>query len=267
MRRPFIYRTHQPAFHHSSPEKRPNQFQQSLVTDSFGNLRHQLVVVHSVKELFQVQVHHPAVACRNILLRFGYCLMRRPPGTKPVAVIGKRPVPSALQDLHYRLLDEAVQHRRDAKLPHPTVRLWYFYALHRLRFVSPAQQLFSDGWPMLFQIAWQLLDGHPVNASATFIALDSGQCLLAVLSPADFFHQLLTTSRAFCLALRRKRLVPSSESLGASLLLTSAKANTSWFFCRLSLISCAAYLPLSLTSSRRTVRAFVPTTRDYYALC
>jgi hypothetical protein len=28
-------------------------------------------------------------------------------------VIGKRPVPSPLENLHHRLLDESIQHRRD----------------------------------------------------------------------------------------------------------------------------------------------------------
>src|SRR5215211_5132860 len=52
--------------------------------------------------------------------------------------------------------------------------------------------------------------------------------------------------------------VPSPESLGASLLLISVKANSSWFFCRLSLMSCAAYLPLSLTPAvPGTVQAFI----------
>src|SRR5208282_701478 len=41
--------------------------------------------------------------------------------------------------------------------------------------------------------------------------------------------------------------VPPPDTLGASLLLSSAKASTSWFFCRLSLMSCAAYSPLPLT--------------------
>src|SRR6516225_23576 len=41
--------------------------------------------------------------------------------------------------------------------------------------------------------------------------------------------------------------VPSREAVGASLLLSSRKASTSWFFCRLSLMSCAAYSPLPLT--------------------
>ena len=40
--------------------------------------------------------------------------------------------------------------------------------------------------------------------------------------------------------------VPSWRPFGASLLLSSMKANTSWFFCRLSLMSRAAYLPLPL---------------------
>src|SRR5271170_5768002 len=40
--------------------------------------------------------------------------------------------------------------------------------------------------------------------------------------------------------------VPSADTIGASLLLSSVKANISWFFCRLSLMSCAAYLPFPL---------------------
>src|SRR4029450_2929589 len=50
--------------------------------------------------------------------------------------------------------------------------------------------------------------------------------------------------------------VPSVEFPGASLLLVSVKANSSWFFCRLSFMSDEIYLPLHLASSRRTVRAF-----------
>src|SRR5437588_3240422 len=134
--------------------------------------------------------------------------MRRPPRAKSVTGAGERPVPDALQHLHYRLLDEAVQHRRDTKLSHPAVRLRYFYSLHRLWSVGATQQLFTDDWPMLLQIARQLLDGHPVNTCATFVSLDSGQCLLAVAPLADYFHQLFDTSRAFRLALCRQRFGP-----------------------------------------------------------
>ena len=41
--------------------------------------------------------------------------------------------------------------------------------------------------------------------------------------------------------------VPSARTLGASLLLSAVKANSSWFFCRLSLMSRAAYSSLPLT--------------------
>ena len=45
-------------------------------------------------------------------------------------------VPSALQNLHYRLLDQAIQHRRDTKLSHPAVRLRDFHPSYRLRLVG-----------------------------------------------------------------------------------------------------------------------------------
>jgi site-specific DNA recombinase len=51
LRRPLIYRTHQPAFHDPSREKRPDQLQHSLVADPLGDLRHQLVMVDSIEEL------------------------------------------------------------------------------------------------------------------------------------------------------------------------------------------------------------------------
>ena len=110
-------------------------------------------MVDPVEELFQIQIHHPAAAFGYILLSLGYRLMRRASGPEPVAVNGKLRVPSALQDLHHRLLNHAVQHRRDAQLAHPAVRLGYLYPLHRLRLVSTCKKLFADGWPVLQQVA------------------------------------------------------------------------------------------------------------------
>src|ERR1035441_826324 len=51
--------------------------------------------------------------------------------------------------------------------------------------------------------------------------------------------------------------VPSGRPFGASPLSSSMKANSSWFFCRLSPMSRAAYSPLPLPSLRRTVWAFI----------
>ena len=133
--------------------------------------------------------------------------------------------------------------------------------LHRLRLIGPAQQLFPDCWPVLFQVPRQLVDGHPVHASASFVGLDSCQCLLAVFPLADFLHQLFANGRAFCPTLRRKRFGPFRRPFGASPLCSSSKANSSWFFCRLSLMSRAAYSPFLLTpcGDRSGLRHLRPT--------
>jgi len=53
----------------------------------------------------------PAISRGDILLCRCHRRMSRSPRTKPVAVVGKRPVPPALQNLHHRLLNESIQHR------------------------------------------------------------------------------------------------------------------------------------------------------------
>src|SRR5437763_3369801 len=149
LRRPLIHRTHQPAFHHSGLQKRPDQLQQSPIADPGFDSGHQFVVRNPVKEFLEIQVYAPAIAVGDILLCLCHRLMSRAPGSKPVAVVGKRPVPLALQHLHHRLLDESVQHRWDAKLSHPSVRLADFHPPPRLRRKAPAQPLFPHGRPML----------------------------------------------------------------------------------------------------------------------
>src|SRR6267143_59485 len=63
----------------------------------------------------QIQIHHPAIAFGLILLRLLHRLMCRSLGPKPIAVFRERSVPAPLQYLHHRLLDEAIQHRRDGQ--------------------------------------------------------------------------------------------------------------------------------------------------------
>ena len=103
----------------------------------------------------------------------------------PAALNAYLQLSGALQD---GLLDQAVQHRRDAKLSHPAGRLGDFHPSHRLRFVGPVQQLFPDSWPMLFQVVGGFADSHPVNSRAPFVALDLPQCCLQVLSLTHFLQ-------------------------------------------------------------------------------
>ena len=48
----------------------------TLLSATQRHSRHQSVVVHSVKELFQIEIYHPAAFLSHILLGLGYRLMR-----------------------------------------------------------------------------------------------------------------------------------------------------------------------------------------------
>src|SRR3954453_8433879 len=123
--------------------------------------------------------------------------MSRPPRPEPITVIGKRPVPPPLQNLHHRLLDKSIQHGRNAKFSHSSVRLGDFHPPHRPGLVGPVQQLFPDGWPMLFQVILDSDDGHAIDARTTFIGLHLPQCCLQVFSLTYFLHQSIRSSWAF----------------------------------------------------------------------
>src|SRR5262245_12451842 len=136
----------QPVLHDPRGQECPDQFQQPLVIDPLGDADHQFVVIDSIEKLFQLEVHHPAVTVGDVVLRPCDGMMRRPSRPKPVAVSGERPIPSSLQHLQRRLLDESIQHGRDAELAHPAVRLGDFHPPYRLRLVGAVQKMGSDGW-------------------------------------------------------------------------------------------------------------------------
>jgi hypothetical protein len=162
-------------------------------------------MIDPIEKFFQIEVNHPSVTLRNVLLRLGHGVMRRSTRSKPVAVLGKRRVPLPLQNLHHRLLDEAIQHGWNAKLSHPSVRLRDFHPPHRFRFVGPVQQLLPNGRPVLLQIAAKLINRHPVDACATFVAPHLPQCFLQVCSLTYFLHDSTRVGGAFGLTHHRGR--------------------------------------------------------------
>src|SRR5271155_3464299 len=113
LRSSFHARADQSVLHHSGIQEVPDEFQQPLVLDALRNLAHQFVVIDSIEEFIQIEVDHPSVALRNVLLRLSHGMMRRPTRSEPIAVLGKRRVPLPLQNLHHRLLDEAIQYGWD----------------------------------------------------------------------------------------------------------------------------------------------------------
>src|SRR5215207_8751905 len=103
LRSPFHARADQPVLHHPGIEECPDELQQPLVLDAFGDLAHQFVMIDSIEELFQIEINHPAVACSDILLRLSHGVMCRSARSEPIAVLGKRRVPPLLQHLHHSL--------------------------------------------------------------------------------------------------------------------------------------------------------------------
>src|SRR3954452_13829625 len=205
LRSSFHARTNQSVLHHSRVQERSNEFQQPLVLDTLRYLPHQFVVIDSVEKLFQVKIDAPAIAFSDILLRLCHCWMGGSPRSKTVAAFRKRPVPVSLQNLHHRLLDQTIQHRRDAKLSHPTVRFRDFHPPYRLRLLGSVQQLFTDDQPVLFQVVVQLTDSHPVDSGTTLVGLDLPQCFLQIVSLTYFLHPSIRTSWAFGVMDRHRR--------------------------------------------------------------
>ena len=91
----------------------------------------------------------------------------------------------------------SIQHRWNAELSHPSVRLRDFYPSDRLRLVGPVQQLFPDGWPVLLQVVRELINGHAIDSPTTSIGLHLPQCFLQVVSLTYFLHQLIRAGWAF----------------------------------------------------------------------
>src|SRR5438093_6690659 len=220
LRRPFIRWTHQPVLHHSGVDERPDELEQSLVRYPLRHPPHQHVVVDPVEEFLQVDVYHPAVALGLILLRLGHRLMSRAVRPEAVALLRKRPVPSALQHLQHRLLHESIEHRRDSELPRSSVGLVDLDSSHRLRLIRAAHQLFADLRPVVLEIARQLFHPHPVHSRATPIRPHAPERFLQVLPLTHLLHQSLGSARAFVSALRHERFGPFRRRLGGFTLLT-----------------------------------------------
>ena len=89
-----------------------------------------------------------------------------------------------------RLLDEAVQNRRNAQLPHTAAGLGYLYLPHRSRLIPPRQQVFFDARPMLPEVGEQGVHAHTVNSCCSFITLDPAPGRFHVLAFDHRFHQL-----------------------------------------------------------------------------
>jgi hypothetical protein len=134
--------------------------------------------------------------------------MRRALRPKAKAVLGERRVPFCLQHLQNRLLDEAVEHRRNAERPCAARRLRYLHTPHRLRPVSALKQLSPDRGPVLFQVRGQGIDTHIVDTGGSLVALHLRQRLPQIVSLDNHFHRRPMGRLAFDFDVRRPGFGP-----------------------------------------------------------
>jgi hypothetical protein len=77
----------------------------------------------------------------------------------------ERRIKDRLQYLEQGLLDQPVQHRRDAQRSHaPTVRFGDFHLPDGLRNVRSIEQFLTDACPVRLAVAPEFIDAHPVDA-------------------------------------------------------------------------------------------------------
>src|SRR5438552_2573099 len=111
-------------------------------------------MVHAVEELFQVQVHYPAMTRRHVLAGTQDRVLRA--ATRPKAEAFRREgrIKDRLQYLEQGLLDQPVQHRRNAQRPYSsTIRLGDFHLPDRLRNVPSLEQFLTDACPVRLTVA------------------------------------------------------------------------------------------------------------------
>ena len=108
--------------------------------------------------------------------------------SEAVTVLGKRPVPTLLENLQQRLLDQSVDDARDAEFSDPTVRLGYFDPLDRLRLVGSLEQLRPDARPVLTQVVLGVVDSQSIHARTALVASNAFPRSYEILSLAHLLH-------------------------------------------------------------------------------
>src|SRR3954454_24438682 len=191
-----------------TPASRQARMNFSTRLSDTRDARHQLVVVDPVEKLFEIKVDHVAVALGHVALGLGDRLMSGASGSEAVAVLGKRRVPSLLENLQQGLLDQSVDDTGYAELSDAALRLGDFDPLDRLRLVGSLEQVDPDAWPVLTQVGLGVVDGHAIHARTAFVALNAFPRSFEVLPVAHFLHQVFRRSRAFRFWFRHKWFGP-----------------------------------------------------------
>jgi hypothetical protein len=130
----------------------------------------------------------------------------------------------------HRLLDQPVEHRRNAERPQAARCLRYLDAPHWLRFVGAVKQLGSDREPVLLQVGRQFTDAHSVDTRRTLVALHLRQRLLQIVTFDHCFHRRSRDRRAFETGFRRANFALSGGGAWGFTLRSGARVQLALIF-------------------------------------
>ena len=165
-----------------------------------------------IEEFLQIEIDDGVATVSDELLSGGHRLMRRASGPEPIARRREGRVPILLQHLHHCLLEEAVEHRRNAEAASASRCLRNVDAPHRLRLVGAVEKLSPDLGPVVFQVGGQIVDSHAVDAGRALVAPDLGQRLLQIVAGDNPLHHRSNRDRwAFAGGCRRRNFGSSGR--------------------------------------------------------
>ena len=185
----FRAHTRYPAFHQSRLQIAPDQLQHPFILNLARHPRHQHVVVHTVKELFQIEIDDPPLAGLNIPPRRFDGLVCIASGTEAITRRGKLRIEQRLQNLIECLLNQAVQHRRNAQHANPALRLGYLHFAHRLRLIHARQQVLSYPYPVPLKPWFELGNRESIDSRRSFVLHHAIIGLEQVVAFHHGFHQ------------------------------------------------------------------------------
>jgi site-specific DNA recombinase len=189
LRCPFLPRDAHAVLHQPRFQEAADDPQQAYVADSPGQSRHQDVVVHPVKELFQVHVHHDDPPVGHVLLGLSQGIVCPSAGPEAEARRREGRVQPRFEHVKDRLLHQPVHDRRDAQLPHPAAGLGDLHPAHRLRSIRPVEQRCDEFLLVRGEPGTQFGDGHPIDSRRPLVRLDPAVRLVQVLRSAHLLHQ------------------------------------------------------------------------------
>ncbi|WP_425364340.1 hypothetical protein [Bradyrhizobium barranii] len=147
-----------------------------------------------------------------------------------------------MENLQHGLLNQAVDDTGDAEFPDPAIRLRDFNPLNRLRPIVPVEQLRPNVWPVLTQERLRFVDGHPINAGASFVPFNTLPRSFEVLSVAPSAISCSVKAEFSVADFAMNGSVSPSPHAGASPRSFGSKASTCWLFCRFLFTRYQSYL-------------------------